>query len=125
MNTEEIATEIAKIQEADKKEDQEENKNSKKEKKETKDQMIYYFEVMSIGTALTHTLRLEYYSDLQLSALGAAMARFKNLSPYIGGKKTMGCGRVKIKYDELPDKSLYEEYLDKHKKEIKNLLMTK
>ncbi|MEL3959631.1 hypothetical protein NST17_20980 [Caldifermentibacillus hisashii] len=81
-------------------------------------QSIYYIEVVSPGVPFAHTYSINKFSTpIERSALQLAIDLFKE-NPYLGGKGSIGNGKVKTDqwYDDLDVSSnLYLEFLRENK----------
>jgi len=89
-------------------------------------QMIVEYEVFAPGTQFYHELVLETgeeWAALDLSALYRAVRLWQE-EPHIGGKSSVGFGRLKIEYrwPQGTSDRVYLEYIDKNKDETRRVL---
>lgn len=81
-------------------------------------QMKYEIETLIPGTELVTQLILDSKVDIEISALGAAIEKWKEKS-VLGGSNSKGHGFVEAFFDqEIPDPKLYHDYLLEKKDEI-------
>jgi len=80
--------------------------------------MIANTECLKIGTKLTGGIDIDtHISELEKSALGLGLKLLKDKG-YIGANSNRGFGRVNIDIDNIPDDTLYIEYLKNNKDKI-------
>jgi len=93
-----------------------------KEEDEQAIQMKVDYEVFIPGTLFYHWFSLEHPNDLELSTFGHMMKLFQQ-SPFLGGKSSTGDGEVAFQYQpQLPDDSLYLQFMENSKDQILELL---
>ena len=93
----------------------------KKDKKENPVQMKYDMQALSAGAKLISSIVIENSNDIEESCLESIIEKFKEM-PYIGGKSATGHGEVEITYEGSKNSSLYYDYLEQNKEEIRNWL---
>mgnify|MGYP006954258532 FL=1 len=93
----------------------------KKDKKDNPVQMKYEMQALSAGTNLVSSIVIENSNDIEESCLESIIEKFKEM-PYIGGKSATGHGEVEITYEGSKNSSLYYDYLEQNKEEIRNWL---
>ncbi len=64
-----------------------------------KQQMRYYVETLAAGTQFFWSLALDDVSPLELDAFWTTLVEFSR-KPYIGGKSSIGLGKVSIQFDK-------------------------
>jgi len=89
-------------------------------------QMIVEYEVFSAGTEFHHEIALETTEEgyvLDLSTLTRTLSLWSQ-SPYIGGKSSIGFGKLLIKYSLPPEASEehYLEFIERNKDKIHEAL---
>lgn len=97
------------------------NENNEKNKKENPVQMKYEMQALSAGTNLISSIVIENSNDIEESCLESIIEKFKEM-PFIGGKSATGHGEVVITYKGSKGSSLYYDYLEQNKEEIRNWL---
>jgi hypothetical protein len=93
----------------------------KKDKKENPVQMKYDMQALSAGAKLISSIVIENSNDIEESCLESIIDKFKEM-PYIGGKSATGHGEVEITYENSKGSSLYYDYLEQNKDEIRDWL---
>jgi hypothetical protein len=96
------------------------------EEEETAVQAIVEYECFAPGTRFYHEIILETTKQeerLDLSTLYRAIELWRQL-PYIGGKSSVGFGKLRIEYEWIPgvDSKAYFEFIEKNKSEIVKVL---
>jgi CRISPR type IV-associated protein Csf2 len=102
-----------------------------------KQQMRYYVETLAAGTRFYWDIVLEDVTPLEFEAFCVTLVEFSK-APHIGGKSAVGHGKVAIHFDrwieinprlapegrelQLPLGNQYIRHLQKHSKEIRELL---
>jgi CRISPR type IV-associated protein Csf2 len=102
-----------------------------------KQQMRYYVETLAAGTRFFWSLILDDVSPLEFEAFCTTLLEFSRY-PYIGGKSSIGHGKVAISFDKwielnprlAPDGNeigfglgdLYQRHLHEHGEEIRRLI---
>lgn len=96
---------------------------AEREKDEQATQMLIEQEVFAPGTQFYHEFVLEDPDALCLGTL-ARMVLLWEANPYIGGKSSIGLGRLKIEYhkDGLPADSEYVKFSREHAEKIREVL---
>lgn len=84
-------------------------------------QMKYEQQVLSAGTELTGNIVIENDYELEKDCLQAILEKFMK-APYIGGKSSIGHGKVDIKFNSIGNSEKYYKYLDENKEDIRNWL---
>lgn len=84
-------------------------------------QMIVTFEYFASGTAFAHAFHLRHPTPLLEAALGT-MIRLWQADPVIGGKGGTGFGQLDIAYDDMPETTAYDDYVDNHADDIRDVL---
>jgi len=97
------------------------DENNEKNKKENPVQMKYEMQALSAGTNLISSIVIENSNDIEESCLESIIEKFKEM-PFIGGKSATGHGEVVITYKGNKGSSLYYDYLEQNKEEIRNWL---
>ena len=83
--------------------------------------MPFEFEVFAAGTQFYIEIFIDKFStDLTKSALAFAIESFNG---YVGGQSARGYGRVSIEHDIKYDSSLYLEFIEKNRDELKENLV--
>jgi len=95
---------------------------SGEEEEEQAVQALVEYECFAPGTRFYHEIVLETDSGeekLDLSTLYRAIELWQQL-PYIGGKSSVGFGKLRIEYEWVPgvDSRAYSEFIEKNKSEI-------
>jgi len=95
---------------------------SGEEEEEQAVQALVEYECFAPGTRFYHEIVLETNSGeekLDLSTLYRAIELWQQL-PYIGGKSSVGFGKLRIEYEWIPgvDSRAYSEFIEKNKGEI-------
>ena len=83
--------------------------------------MKYDMQALSAGAKLISSIVIENSNDIEESCLESIIEKFKEM-PYIGGKSATGHGEVEITYEGSKNSSLYYDYLEQNKEEIRNWL---
>lgn len=107
------------------------------QEKDPKQQMRYFVETLAAGTRFFWDITLDDVTGLEFEAFAAALGEFGRF-PYIGGKSSVGHGKVAVRFDDwieinpriaptgqeigLPLGSQYEAHLKEHGNEIRELL---
>ncbi|HLA87214.1 MAG TPA: hypothetical protein VJL10_04275 [Anaerolineales bacterium] len=101
-----------------------------------KQQMRYYVETLAAGSRLYWEISLDDVTDLEREAFFVTLAEFSRF-PYIGGKSSVGHGKVSIKFDnwiEIDSRvtngkelsfgigNLYQKHLQERGDEIRELI---
>lgn len=85
--------------------------------------MIANTECIKIGVTLIGGIDIDtHISDMELSALGKGLQLMQQKG-YIGANSNRGFGRVQIDIENLPDSTLYENYLSENKEKIVQFLV--
>ncbi|MEM4592302.1 MAG: hypothetical protein QW196_02765 [Sulfolobales archaeon] len=89
-------------------------------------QMLVEYEVFSAGTEFYHEVVLESTGDwylLDLSTLTRALNLWR-MSPFIGGKSSIGFGKLMVKYNLPPESSEehYNVFIEKYRDKIHEAL---
>jgi CRISPR/Cas system CSM-associated protein Csm3 (group 7 of RAMP superfamily) len=85
--------------------------------------MIANTECLKQGVTLTGGIDIDtHISELELSALGKGLQLMQQKG-YIGANSNRGFGRVQIDIENLPDATLYENYLSENKEKIVQFLV--
>jgi hypothetical protein len=84
-------------------------------------QMIVTFEYFAAGTAFAHAFRLRHPTPILESTLGAMLELWKD-DPVIGGKAAGGFGLLDLDYGDVPDPTLYYDYLEANGDLIRGVL---
>jgi len=86
------------------------------------DQMIANTEILKPGTILDGGVYPSgHISDIELSCLGKGFELMQD-SAFIGGQNAKGLGHCSIEIDNMPDSSIYEQYLKDNKDKILDYL---
>lgn len=89
---------------------------------EDKQQMKYVVQVFIPGTKFKHEFVLEHCDKLEKACIFKAF-ELLNKSPYIGGMKNKGHGKVDFDYEQkLGSSKPYKEFLEENKEDIKSFL---
>ena len=84
--------------------------------------MIANTETLKAGTVLDGGIDMDnHISDLEKSALGMGLKLLQD-EGYLGANNRQGLGKVKIEIENMPDPSLYEEYLKKNQSSVLDYL---
>ncbi|OYT64159.1 hypothetical protein B6U67_00725 [Methanosarcinales archaeon ex4484_138] len=93
-----------------------------KDENEQATQMMYSFQVFIPGTPFHHSFSLNDVDDIEQSAFYRMLNLWK-MNPYVGGKSSIGLGKVKICYDYDDDAEiLYHNFLMEKQEEIREML---
>jgi hypothetical protein len=87
------------------------------EKNEQATQMKYEMQCLSAGTQLTGSIIVENGTEIENACIFAALDKFK-LTPFIGGKSSIGHGEVTVEYVGM-DSKIYYDYLAQNKEEMR------
>jgi CRISPR/Cas system CSM-associated protein Csm3 (group 7 of RAMP superfamily) len=95
---------------------------SGEEEEEQAVQALVEYECFAPGTRFYHEIVLEtdnVEEKLDLSTLYRAIELWQQL-PYIGGKSSVGFGKLRIEYEWVPgvDSRAYSEFIERNKSEI-------
>jgi len=73
-------------------------------------QMLAEFEVFTEGCAFAHEFGLTLATELEESCLGRMLELWREV-PYVGGKRSIGHGRVSLDYQDVPDSRRYMDHI--------------
>jgi len=94
---------------------------AEREEDEQAIQMKVDYECFVPGTKFYHRFLLQLPDELQKSCFGRVLDLFE-MMPYVGGRSSSGDGKVMLNYKNKPDSSLYLEFVQEKKDDIKKLL---
>ena len=86
-------------------------------------QMMYKVQVLIRGTEFHHGMTLEHATEIEEACLYRAFELFRQ-SPYIGGMKGKGHGKVEFEYEGgLGSSAPYTEWLDENREDIREFVL--
>lgn len=96
------------------------------EPNDTVTQMKYEIESLAPGTLFYHEIIDETDTEIEAACLRKAIELFIE-NGQIGGKKSIGHGKIEVDYngvEDLPDSSVYDNFIDENRKEIEEVFDT-
>ena len=88
--------------------------DEKGKKKENPTQMKYEMQCLSAGTELSGDIVIENDNEVEKACLKAGLEKLKEYG-YIGGKSSIGHGKINLDYNMDIDTKVYYDYLEENK----------